>query len=141
LSAFGSFLAAVAEVAVDENGEVRVQRLTCAVDCGLLVNPDTVVAQIQGGMIFGLTATLYGAITLEGGRVQQANFNDYRMLRIDQTPDIDVHLVISDEAPGGIGEPGTAIVQPAVANAIYAATGVHLTRMPIDRRLLATRPA
>jgi isoquinoline 1-oxidoreductase beta subunit len=99
-----------------------------------------VVAQIEGGMIFGLTATLYGAITLEGGRVQQANFNDYRMLRIDQAPAIDVHLVNSGEAPGGIGEPGTVIVQPAVANAIYAATGVQLTRMPVDRELLATSP-
>jgi isoquinoline 1-oxidoreductase beta subunit len=140
LSAFGSYLAAVAEVTVDEDGEVRVRRLTCAVDCGLLVNPDTVVAQIEGGMIFGLTATLYGAITVEGGRVQQANFNDYRMLRIDQAPAIDVHLIDSGEAPGGIGEPGTVIVQPAVANAIYAATGVQLTRMPVDRERLATRP-
>jgi isoquinoline 1-oxidoreductase beta subunit len=137
-SAFGSYLAAVAEVLVAADGEVRVTRLVCAVDCGLIVNPDTVVAQIQGGMIFGLTAALYGEITIEGGRVQQSNFNDYRMLRIDETPKIEVHLIPSGDAPGGIGEPGTVVVQPAVANAIYAATGTQLTRMPVKRRLLAT---
>jgi isoquinoline 1-oxidoreductase beta subunit len=136
-SPFGSFLSVVAEVSVEDDGEVRVRRLTCAADVGTLVNPDTVVAQIQGGMIFGLTAILHGEITLANGRVQQSNFHDYRMLRIDETPRIDVHLVANGEAPGGIGEPGTVAVGPAVANAIYAATGVQLTRLPVDRRLLA----
>ena len=134
---FGSYLATVAEVEVDDDGEVRVRRLTTAVDCGVTVNPDGVIAQIQGGLIFGLSAALHGQITLDKGRVEQSNFHDYRLVRLDETPAIAVHLVKSAEAPGGIGEPGTTTVQPAVANAIYAATGVHLTRMPIDRALLA----
>ncbi|QXQ05049.1 molybdopterin-dependent oxidoreductase [Sphingosinicellaceae bacterium] len=135
-SAFGSFIACVAEVAVDEDGEVRVSRLTVAVDCGSIVNPDTIAAQLQGGMIFGLTAALHGNITLARGRVEQSNYHDYRMLRINETPRIEVHIIPSTEAPGGIGEPGTVVVQPAVANAVYAATGVQMTRMPIDRKLL-----
>jgi len=136
-SVFGSFLAVVAEVAVADDGDVQVKRLVCAVDCGTIVNPDGVIAQIQGGMVFGMTAILHGEITVEQGRVQQSNFNDYRMVRIDEMPTIEVHLIISGEAPGGIGEPGTVAVQPAIANAIYAATGVQLGRMPIDRSLLA----
>jgi isoquinoline 1-oxidoreductase beta subunit len=95
------------------------------------------VAQVEGGLIFGLTAALYGEITIEKGRVQQSNFNDYRMLRINQTPKIEVHLVKSGEAPGGIGETGTTAGPPALRNAIYAATGVALRRLPIDRKLLA----
>ena len=134
---FGSFLATVAEVGVEDDGEVRVRRLVTAVDCGTIVNPNGVIAQIQGGLIFGLSAALHGEITLKKGRVQQSNFHDYRLVRIDETPAIAVHLVASAEAPGGIGEPGTTTVQPAVANAIYAATGVQLTRMPIDRSRLA----
>ncbi|WP_374725672.1 xanthine dehydrogenase family protein molybdopterin-binding subunit [Tardiphaga robiniae] len=137
LSAFGSFIAAVAEVAVSQGGNVRVTRLVCSVDCGFITNPDTVIAQMQGGMIFGVTAVLHGAITIEDGRVQQSNFNDYRMLRIDETPNIEVHLIRNSEDPGGIGEPGTAAVQPALANAIYAATGVQVTQLPVDRRLIA----
>jgi isoquinoline 1-oxidoreductase beta subunit len=138
LSAFGSFIAAVAEVAVDQGGDVRVKRLVCSVDCGFITNPDTVIAQIQGGMIFGVTAVLHGAITIKDGRVLQSNFNDYRMIRIDETPKIEVHLIRNSEDPGGIGEPGTAAVQPALANAIYAATGVQVTQLPVDRRLIAT---
>ncbi|PVX28784.1 xanthine dehydrogenase family protein molybdopterin-binding subunit [Sphingomonas pokkalii] len=137
--AFGSYLATIAEVAVDDDGTVRVQRLVTAVDCGIIVNPDGVVAQIQGGHVFGLSAVLHQQITLEKGRVQQSNFHDYRVLRIDEMPQIDVILVPSAEAPGGIGEPGTVSVQPAVANAVYAATGVQLTRMPIDPALLARK--
>jgi len=137
--AFASFIATVAEVEVDENGEVRVPRITCVVDTGIAVNPDTVVAQLQGGLIFGVTAALYGEITIDKGRVQQSNFNDYRMLRIDQTPVIDVHLIRNGEAPGGIGETGTTAAPPAVRNAIYAATGIPLRRMPIDRDVLAGR--
>ena len=122
---------------MDEAGEVKLRRVTSAVDTGVAVNPDTVVAQLQGGLIFGLTAGLYGEITLEKGRVQQSNFHDYRVLRIDQTPPIDVHVIRSGEAPGGIGETGATASIPALRNAIYAATGVALRRMPIDRSLLA----
>jgi isoquinoline 1-oxidoreductase beta subunit len=121
---------------VDEAGEIELRRVTTAVDTGLAVNPDTIVAQLQGGLIFGLTAALYGEITLQNGRVQQSNFHDYPMLRMNQVPSIDVHLVKSGEAPGGIGETGTTAAIPALRNAIYAATGVALRRMPIDRKLL-----
>ena len=134
---FASFIATVVECEVDEAGEVKLRRVTSAVDTGVAVNPDTVMAQLQGGLIFGLSAGLYGDITLEKGRVQQSNFHDYRVLRIDQTPPIEVHLIRSGEAPGGIGETGTTASIPALRNAIYAATGVALRRMPIDRRLLA----
>jgi isoquinoline 1-oxidoreductase beta subunit len=137
--AFGSYLATIAEVAVADDGSVRVQRLVTAVDCGVTVNPDGVIAQIQGGHVFGLSAVLHQQITLENGRVQQSNFHDYRVLRIDEMPQIDVILVPSTDAPGGIGEPGTVSVQPAVANAVYAATGVQLTRMPIDSAVLARK--
>jgi isoquinoline 1-oxidoreductase beta subunit len=137
--AFASFIATVIEVAVDEFGEVHLKKIVSAVDTGIVVNPDTVVAQLQGGLIFGLTAALYGEITIDKGRVQQSNFHDYRMLRIDQVPNIEVHLIKSGEAPGGIGETGTTAGPPALGNAIYAATGVRLRRMPIDRAALATR--
>jgi isoquinoline 1-oxidoreductase subunit beta len=122
---------------VDPQGAVRVRRIVSAVDTGIVVNPDTVIAQLQGGLIFGLTAALYGEITIEGGRVQQSNFHDYRMLRIDEAPAVEVYLIDSDEAPGGIGETGTTAAPPAVGNAIYAATGVRLRRLPIERALLA----
>jgi isoquinoline 1-oxidoreductase beta subunit len=134
---FASFIATVVEAEVDEHGEVKVRRVTSAVDTGIAVNPDTIVAQVEGGLIFGLTAALYGEITIDKGRVQQSNFNDYRMLRIDQTPKIEVHVVKSGEAPGGIGETGTTAGPPALRNAIYAATGVALRRLPIDRSLIA----
>jgi isoquinoline 1-oxidoreductase beta subunit len=136
-AAFGSYIATVAEVEVDKAGEVRVHRLVCAVDTGIAVNPDSVIAQLQGGLIFGLTAALYGEITVEKGRVQQSNFHNYRMLRIDQTPRIEVHLIPSGEPPGGIGETGTTAGPPAVRNAIFAATGIPLRRLPIDRDVLA----
>jgi isoquinoline 1-oxidoreductase beta subunit len=130
--AFGSYLSQVAEVAVAKNGEVRVQRVVCAVDCGMVVNPDTVKAQIEGGIIFGITAALYGQITLKNGRVEQSNFDNYRILRINEVPLVEVHIIKSIEAPGGIGEPGTAAVFPAVANAIFAATGKRLRKLPVD---------
>jgi isoquinoline 1-oxidoreductase beta subunit len=136
---FASFIATVAEVEVDTNGEVDVRRIVCAVDTGIAVNPDTIAAQLQGGLIFGLTAALYGEITLERGRVRQSNFNNYRMLRINQTPAIEVHLIQSAEPPGGIGETGTTAAPPAVCNAIYAATGIRLRKLPIDRDILAGR--
>ena len=134
---FASFIATVVEAEVDEQGEVHLRRVTCAVDTGIAVNPDTVVAQLEGGLIFGLTAALYGEITIDKGRVQQSNFNDYRMLRIDQAPKIEVHVIKSGEAPGGIGETGVTAGPPALRNAIYAATGVALRRLPIDRALIA----
>ena len=141
LAGFGSFLAAVVEVTVADDGDVRVRRIVCAADVGVVVNPDTVVAQIQGGTIFGLGTILYDAITIAGGRVQQSNFHDFRLPRIDDIPAIEIHLVDSREKPGGIGEPGTVVVQPAIANAVFAATGVQPIRMPIDRRQLARRHA
>jgi len=135
--AFGSFIATVIEVDVDDQGDVSLKHIVSAVDTGIVVNPDTVMAQLQGGLIFGLTAALYGEITIDKGRVQQSNFNNYRMLRIDQVPNIEVHLIESGEAPGGIGETGTTAAPPALGNAIYAATGVRLRRLPIDRVALA----
>jgi isoquinoline 1-oxidoreductase subunit beta len=135
---FGSFIAAVVEAEVDEQGGVHLRRVTSAVDTGIAVNPDTIMAQLEGGLIFGLTAALYGEITLDKGRVQQSNFHDYRMLRIDQAPKIEVHVIKSGEAPGGIGETGVTAGPPALRNAIYAATGVALRRLPIDPALIAT---
>jgi isoquinoline 1-oxidoreductase beta subunit len=133
LHAFGeTYIAEVAEVSVSNEGDVRVQRVVCAVDCGTIVNPDTVKAQMESGIIFGITAALFGEITIKDGRVEQANFDDYRMLRINEAPLIDVHLVKSTEAPGGVGEPGTSAVMPAVANAIFAATGKRIRKLPID---------
>jgi isoquinoline 1-oxidoreductase beta subunit len=129
--AFGSYLAQVAEVTVSKDGEVRVQRVVCAVDCGMIINPDTVKAQMEGGIIFGITAALFGEITIKDGRVEQNNFNDYRMLRIDEAPVVEVYLVKSAEAPGGIGEPGTAAIAPAVTNAIFAATGKRIRKLPV----------
>jgi isoquinoline 1-oxidoreductase subunit beta len=140
-SVFGSYVAAIAEAEVDNNGEIAIRRVTAAVDCGTVVNPDTVEAQIQGGLIFGLTAALYNEITIAKGRVQQSNFNNYRMMRINEAPAIEVHLIRNGEAPGGIGEPGTSIAGPALANALFAATGVRLRSLPVDRKQLAARKA
>jgi isoquinoline 1-oxidoreductase beta subunit len=138
---FASFIATVVEAEVDEAGEVHLRRVTSAVDTGIAVNPDTIVAQLQGGLVFGLTAALFGEITIEKGRVQQSNFNDYRMLRMDEVPPIEVHVIKSGENPGGIGETGATAGPPALRNAIYAATGVALRRLPIDRAALALKKA
>jgi isoquinoline 1-oxidoreductase beta subunit len=134
---FGSCAAAVVEARVDQDGKVHVQRVVMAVDTGIVVNPDTIVAQLQGGIIFGLTAALYGRIDIEKGRVKQSNFHDYRMMRINEIPKIEIFIIPSGEAPGGIGEAGTTIAPPALANAIFAATGVRLRSLPIDQSLLA----
>ena len=140
-SVFGSYVAAIVEAEVDNEGEIAIRRVTAAVDCGTAVNPDGVEAQIQGGLIFGLTAALYNEITIAKGRVQQSNFNNYRMMRINETPAIEVHLIRNGEAPGGIGEPGTSIAGPALANALFAATGARLRSLPVDRKQLALRKA
>ena len=134
-SGWGSYLAEVAEVSVGKGGDVRVHRVVCAVDCGTVVNPDTVKAQIEGGIIFGISGALYGEVTLTNGRVQQSNFNNYRVLRINEAPSIEVHLVRNGEAPGGIGEPGTAVTAPALANAVFAVTGKRIRKLPIVSQL------
>ena len=138
-NAFGSFISTVCEAEVDGSGEVRVHRIVAAVDTGIAVNPDTIKAQLEGGLIFGLTAALFGEITIAKGRVEQSNFNDYRMLRINEAPKIEVYLIPSTEKPGGIGETGTTASAPALTNALFAATGVRLRRLPIDRNALAGR--
>jgi len=130
-SGWHTYLAQVAEVSVSESGEVRVHRIVCAVDCGTVVNPDTVKAQIEGGVIFGVGGALYGEVTLKDGRVEQSNFHDVRVVRINEAPAIEVHLVRSAEAPGGIGEPGTAVTAPAIANAVFAATGKRIRKLPL----------
>jgi isoquinoline 1-oxidoreductase subunit beta len=136
-SVFGSYLATIAEAEVDLNGEVKVRRVVCAVDCGIAINPNTIAAQIEGGLIFGLTAALHSEITIARGRVKQSNFHDYRMMRINEAPSIEVHLMPSEEAPGGIGEPGTVAAAPSLANALFAATGIRLRQLPVDRDVLA----
>ena len=134
--AFGSYLAQVTEVAVAPDGTVAVKRVVSAFDCGRQVNPDTLRAQIEGGAIFGITAALYGEITIADGRVEQSNFHDYQVLRINEAPRMETFLVESEEAPGGAGEPGTAGIAPALVNAIFAATGKRLRRLPIDASAL-----
>ena len=129
---FGSYMAQVAEVAGSKDGDVAVKRITCAVDCGIGINPNTIEAQAQSAILYGLTAALYGEITLKDGRVEQSNFDNYRALRINEIPAIDIHIIDSGEAPGGMGEPETCAVPPAVTNAIFAATGVRLRKLPID---------
>jgi isoquinoline 1-oxidoreductase beta subunit len=129
---FATYMAQVAEVEVSRAGKVRVHRVVCAVDCGIPVNPDTIRAQIQSAIIFGITAALYGEVTLKDGRVQQTNFDTYQMLRIHDAPAIEVHIVESTESPGGMGEAGTSAIVPAIANAIFAATGKRLRKMPVD---------
>jgi isoquinoline 1-oxidoreductase beta subunit len=133
---FGSYMAQVAEVEVANDGSVRVKRVVCAVDCGSVVNPNTIEAQVQGAVIFGISAALHGEITLRNGRVEQGNFDDYQVLRINEAPAIEVHIVRNNEAPGGMGEPGTSAIMPAIANAVFAATGKRLRKLPIDTAVL-----
>lgn len=138
-SVFGTYLAVVAEVEVPNDGAVRVRRVSCAVDCGTVVNPDTVRAQIQSGVMFGATAALYGEITLKDGRVEQTNFDSYQILRMNEAPVVDVHIVQNAEIPGGMGEAGTSVIVPAISNAIFAATGKRLRKMPVDTAVLKQR--
>ena len=119
-----------------DDKQIIVHRVVCAIDCGLAVNPDGVHAQMEGCIVFGLTAALYGEITLEKGLVQQSNFNDYRMLRMNEMPEIEVYIVPSSEKMGGAGEPGVPPIAPAVANAVFAATGKRIRRLPIEKELL-----
>ena len=124
-------VAHVAEVSVDESGNVRVQRVVCAVDCGKVVNPDNIAAQMEGGIVFGLTAALKAQTTLENGRIQQSNFDNYPILRMTEMPVVEVHIIESDERPTGIGEMGVPPIAPAVANAVCAATDKRVRHIPI----------
>ena len=128
---FESFVAQVAEVSVAADGAVRVHRVVCAVDCGPVVNPNTVEAQMESGIVYGLTAALYGAVTIKDGRAEQSNFHDYPMLRMREMPQVEVHIVPSTESQGGVGEPGTPPIAPAICNAIFAGTGKRLRKLPI----------
>jgi isoquinoline 1-oxidoreductase beta subunit len=127
---FGSFVAQVAEVSISERA-AKVHRVVCAIDCGQALNPDTIAAQMESGIGFGLSAALHGAITLKDGRVEQSNFHDYRVLRMDEMPEVETHIVPSREKPGGAGEPGTPPIAPAVCNALFALTGKRIRRLPI----------
>ncbi|MGO9379537.1 MAG: molybdopterin cofactor-binding domain-containing protein [Dissulfurispiraceae bacterium] len=128
---FGSFISQVAEVSVKPEGQVRVHKVVCAIDCGKIVNPDTIKAQMEGGIVFGLSAALYGQITFKNGRVEQSNFDNYPMLRMNEMPVVEVYIVDSKEAPGGVGEPGVPPIAPALCNAIFAATGTRIRSLPI----------
>jgi isoquinoline 1-oxidoreductase subunit beta len=130
-AAMGSYVSQVIELSV-EKSKIRIHRVVCAIDCGLAVNPDGVKAQMESSIIFGLTAALYGEITLEDGRVKQRNFHDYRMLRLNETPIIEVYIVPSNEEMGGAGEPGVPPVAPALANALFAATGTRIRELPVN---------
>ncbi|SDG22176.1 molybdopterin cofactor-binding domain-containing protein [Dyella sp. 333MFSha] len=136
-SPFGSHVCAIVEVEVTAQGQVHLRRAVVAVDVGIAINPSSVQAQVQGGLLFGLSAALFNGITLKDGMIEQSNFHDYRTLRINEVPNVEVYTVASGESPGGLGEVGTAIAAPALANAIFAATGVRLTELPVSRTSLA----
>jgi isoquinoline 1-oxidoreductase beta subunit len=134
---FGSRICAIVEAEVTPQGEVLLRRAVVALDCGIAINPSSVEAQVQGGLLFGLSAALYSGITIKHGAIEQSNFHDYRSLRINETPPVELYRIESDQPPGGLGEVGTAIAAPALTNAIFAATGVRLRSLPVDRTLLA----
>jgi isoquinoline 1-oxidoreductase beta subunit len=133
---FGSFVAQAAEVSLDKNGAIKVHRVVCAVDCGRIVNPDIIKAQMESGIIFGLSAALHGAITLKNGRVEQGNFDSYPLVRMAAAPKIEVHIVASDETPGGVGEPGVPPIAPAVANALFALSGARVRTLPLTPEVI-----
>jgi isoquinoline 1-oxidoreductase beta subunit len=137
VESFGSIVAQVAEAEIDPKGELKVNRIVCAIDCGAVVNPDGLKAQIEGAIVFGLTAALRGEITIENGAVLQSNFNDYRMLRLAECPDIEVHILEGDGPLGGAGEPGVPPVAPAVANAVFAACGRRVRELPFKNQSFA----
>jgi len=128
---FNSYVAQVVEASVEKDGTPRVHRVVCAVDCGRVVNPDGVKAQVEGAIIFGLTAALNTEITVKNGRVQQSNFDDYPMVRMSEAPEIEVHIVPSEQPPTGVGEPGVPPVAPALVNALFTITGHRIRRLPI----------
>jgi isoquinoline 1-oxidoreductase beta subunit len=128
---FDTFVAQVAEVSLTDDGRPRVHKVVCAVDCGIVVNPWTVKAQMEGGIVYGLTAALYGELTIDEGRVQQSNFHDYPVLRMNEMPEVEVHIVESSEHPTGVGEPGVPPIAPAVTNALFALTGKRVRKLPI----------
>jgi isoquinoline 1-oxidoreductase beta subunit len=128
---FESYVAEVVEVSLDDKGEPRVERVICAVDCGITVNPWNIVAQMESAIVYGLSAALYGEVTLKNGRVQQSNFDDYPVLRIDRMPKVEVHLVKSEADPTGVGEPGVPPLAPAITNALFALTGKRVRKLPI----------
>jgi len=128
---YGSYVAQVAEISVSENNSIKVHRVVCCIDCGIAVNPDTIRAQMEGGIIFGLTATIKSAITVKNGRVEQSNFHDFPLIRIDETPQIEVHIIADSDLPGGVGEPGVPPIAPAITNAIFRATGKRIRKLPI----------
>ncbi len=128
---FNSYVAQVAEVTVRDGGQFSVDRVVIAVDCGIAVNPDVVKAQMEGGMGFGLSAAMLSELTLEAGKVQQSNFDGYQVLRMNQMPEVEVHIIASAEPPTGVGEPATPVIAPAVANALFAATGQRLRQLPL----------
>jgi isoquinoline 1-oxidoreductase beta subunit len=132
---FRTSVAQVAEVTVGADGGIRVDRVVCAVDCGVAINPDVLRAQMEGGVAFGLGAALYSSITLKNGRVEQSNFDDYRILRMNEMPRVEVHIVRSDEPPTGIGESVVPPIGPAVSNAIFAATGKRVRTLPLDPKI------
>ena len=127
----GTVVAKIADVSIEDNGKIKIPRVVAAVDCGRVINPEIVKAQVSGGLIFGLTAVLKGEVTIENGRIQQSNFDDFPILTMAETPDIEVHLVDSQEPPTGIGEPGVPPIAPSVANALSAATGRRIRRLPV----------
>ncbi len=133
---FGSFVAQVVEASVDKDGQVTLRRVVCAVDCGLTANPDIVKRQMESALVFGLGAALHGKITVKDGRIEQSNFDSYPVPRIGEVPPVEVHIVPSSEAPGGVGEPGLTPLAPALTNAIFAATGVRVRKLPIDPEAL-----
>jgi isoquinoline 1-oxidoreductase beta subunit len=137
MEGYGTYMAQIAEISMEKDGKVKVHRITCAVDCGQTVNPDIVMAQVESAIVFGLSSTLWGEINVQNGRVQQQNFDTYRVVRMSEMPRIETYIVDSREPPGGIGEPATALVAPAVANAVYAATGKRLRSLPLARHRLA----
>ncbi|MDH4313113.1 MAG: molybdopterin-dependent oxidoreductase, partial [Gammaproteobacteria bacterium] len=136
MEGYGTYMAQVAEISL-EKGKLRLHRIVCALDCGQLINPSIVTAQVESSIAFGLTAALWGEINLKDGRVQQSNFDGYRLLRINEAPQIDTHIIASGEAPGGIGEPATALVAPAICNALFAATGRRVRSLPLSRHKFA----
>jgi isoquinoline 1-oxidoreductase beta subunit len=127
---FGSIVAQVAEVSI-ENGAIRVHRVVCAIDCGLAVNPNIIAQQMESSVVFGLSAALGGEITVKDGRIEQSNFHDYPVLRIDQAPQVDTIVMPSAAPPEGVGEPGVPPVAPAVANAVFKLTGQRLRSLPL----------